>query len=508
MSFATALLTSVFLILSMCKSTTTCVAQSHTILGKNHGHSLMLGEEMMNHLAMYDFRLPGQSMALTRIGLAAVMLISRKHADGFSRLLFKSDFDKLKGKDTTRKLDEMFFTLWKQALGAGVAPDVGYICWGNAAVRMVLHILNKEKVAKQEVYKSFGEIVELFSQELNGSVRVTTHSEPAGGSASAGSAVKDLLNCSSQEVALFQNAHIRIGDKYFACIKTCWCFPACFLLAFPCCQPASLFVCVVKIDVFWFHLCCCSTHLLYSDCCRYTHHDYPDQIFILKAVDDKKATFQHVPLFADALVVTEELTSLKKWRATKKEPTALCPAKLTTDRLPHNLEMVQKEVDKVQATALLMEAYMNNKVGDGVLAFVSNPSNLAVLKKVKKKEIKLFPMGTCSLVPVKDQTKILEKAKHCVAWYKTKPYQIQPFKSFNNFAKPEETGTLCPYYWVRSSGDDEEINLKMAWVEYRGLHIPILENEEPIEPKTLLLKSSDPDEVFAKGPPAKKAKTA
>ena len=48
----------------------------------------------------------------------------------------------------------------------------------------------------------------------------------------------------------------------------------------------------------------------------------------------------------------------------------------------------------------------------------------------------------------------------------------------------------------------------MAWVEYRGLHIPILENEEPIEPKTLLLKSSDPDEVFAKGPPAKKAKTA
>ncbi|CAK8988160.1 unnamed protein product [Durusdinium trenchii] len=420
---------------------------------KNHGHSLMLGEEMMNHLAMYDFRLPVQSMALTRIGLAAVMLISRKHADGFSRLLFKSDFDKLKGKDTTRKLDEMFFTLWKQALGAGVAPDVGYICWGNAAVRMVLHILNKEKVAKQEVYKSFGEIVELFSQELNGSVRVTTHSEPAGGSASAGSAVKDLLNCSSQEVALFQNAHIRIGDKY-------------------------------------------------------THHDYPDQIFILKAVDDKKATFQHVPLFADALVVTEELTSLKKRRATKKEPTALCPAKLTTDRLPHNLEMVQKEVDKVQATALLMEAYMNNKVGDGVLAFVSNPSNLAVLKKVKKKEIKLFPMGTCSLVPVKDQTKILEKAKHCVAWYKTKPYQIQPFKSFNNFAKPEETGTLCPYYWVRSSGDDEEISLKMAWVEYRGLHIPILENEEPIEPKTLLLKSSDPDEVFGKGPSAKKAKTA
>lgn len=66
----------------------------------------------MNLLAFYNFRIPGQSMTLTRIALAACMLSSKKHADNISQLICKSDFDKLKGKEPARKLDEILHTLW------------------------------------------------------------------------------------------------------------------------------------------------------------------------------------------------------------------------------------------------------------------------------------------------------------------------------------------------------------------------------------------------------------
>ena len=52
---------------------------SQISLGKKHGHSLLIGEEMMNHLAFYDFKIQGRSMALTRVALAAAMLSSQKN---------------------------------------------------------------------------------------------------------------------------------------------------------------------------------------------------------------------------------------------------------------------------------------------------------------------------------------------------------------------------------------------------------------------------------------------
>lgn len=118
----------------------------------------------MNHLAFYDFRIQGRGMALTRVALAATMLSSKKHQDGISKLVYKSDFDKLKSKETTRRLDEVLGTLWDQASKA--QSDLGHMCWCTAAVRMVLHLLGKEKIAKQEVFESFEQIAQCFSDDL------------------------------------------------------------------------------------------------------------------------------------------------------------------------------------------------------------------------------------------------------------------------------------------------------------------------------------------------------
>ncbi|CAK9113132.1 Uncharacterized protein SCF082_LOCUS52448 [Durusdinium trenchii] len=387
------------------------------------------------------------SLALTRTALAAAMLTSKKHQDGVSKLIYKSDFDRLKGKASTRQLDEMLTSMWKQAEELK-NPDLAYRCWGTAAVRLVLHCLNKEKAAKAEAYESFEKIVQLFSEELTRSPLT----RPIDSSASTGgpdAGVRDLLNASSQEVALLQNSHIKIGG-------------------------------------------------------RYCNSEYPDQLLVLKSLDDHKATFEHRPLFGEALVVHEDLDSLRKWKATKKDVTTMCPKAVCIARLPHNLDMVQKEMDKAQATALLMEAYMTNKPNDDtLLAFTCHPANLVLMKNVKKKQLKLYPMGTCSFIPAKEQETFLEKTKNAVVWYKEKPYQVQAFKAFSSFTKPDtEAGTLCPYFWVKSCDDQEEVNLQKSWTVYKGLKIPILENGEMIEAQTVLLKSAEQLEQ----PPAKKGK--
>ena len=190
---------------------------SQISLGKKHGHSLLIGEEMMNHLAFYDFKIQGRSMALTRVALAAAMLSSKKHQDGISRLIYNSDFDKLKGKDTTRKVDEALSSLWDQVNQPNL--DWGYMCWCTAAVRMVLHILQKEKIAKQDSFESFEKIVQHFADDLQAApVSLQTQpapSEPFG--SSTGPVVKDMVKASNKEVALFRNSHIKLGEKQLVC---------------------------------------------------------------------------------------------------------------------------------------------------------------------------------------------------------------------------------------------------------------------------------------------------
>lgn len=172
---------------------------------------------MTNMLAFYDFKVQGRGMAFTRVALAATMLSSKKHRDGISKLVFKSDLDKLRGKETTRRLDEVLGTLWDQASKAG--PDVGHMCWCTAAVRMVLHLLGKEKMAKQPAFESFEQIVQCFSDDIQAGP-VTLQAQPvpseAAGSSSAPTA-KNLLTASTKEVALFQNSHIKIGEKQLVC---------------------------------------------------------------------------------------------------------------------------------------------------------------------------------------------------------------------------------------------------------------------------------------------------
>ncbi|CAK9118179.1 unnamed protein product [Durusdinium trenchii] len=164
----------------------------------------------MNHLAFYDFRLPGCSMNFTRLALAATMLTSKKHHDNISKLIYKSDLDKLKGKEKTKLLEQILRGGWTQAKDV-VDKSHAYSCFGRLCVRLVLFLVQKEKHSRDEPYASSEDIVEKFSQELKGTL------EHASGSArmTVAPSARNLLEASATELAFLQNAHIKLNSKHF-----------------------------------------------------------------------------------------------------------------------------------------------------------------------------------------------------------------------------------------------------------------------------------------------------
>lgn len=169
-------------------------------------------------------------------------------------------------------------------------------------------------------------------------------------------------------------------------------------------------------------------------------------------------------------------------------------------------------MEKMEVNALLVEAYKQNiPKDDAMIGFTQHPSNVVLLKKAKKKEIKLFPLGHCSAVADKDLEQVVEKGKQVLVYYAGKAYAVQPFKSLTNFGKAD-SGCLCPYFFLKACDDEDLVKLTTTWVDHKSLKIPVLENKDVIEAKTLLFKD-DSETSIAKGlkavqPPKKKLRKA
>lgn len=179
---------------------------------------------------------------------------------------------------------------------------------------------------------------------------------------------------------------------------------------------------------------------------RYTHADHEGKIFVLFSLGNDGAKFQFKPLFGDALEVSESLDALKKWKPTKKENQSLHDQQLCIPRLPHHYDLVLKEMEKMEVNALMVQAYKQNiPKDDAMIGFTQHPSNVVLLKKAAKKQVRLFPLGHCSAVADKDLPSVVEKGKQTLVYYKGKGFAVQPFKTLTNFDKPD-SGCLCPYF--------------------------------------------------------------
>ena len=80
----------------------------------------MIGAELMSAIATTNFRVPGQVFPHLRVALWANMASTDKHQDGFSKVLNKSDVEKLRGQNLAEKIQACEGHLaeaWKECQG-------------------------------------------------------------------------------------------------------------------------------------------------------------------------------------------------------------------------------------------------------------------------------------------------------------------------------------------------------------------------------------------------------
>ena len=186
--------------------------------GKRFGPTLMIGEEIMGLLAHFDFKVEGNPMIMTRVALLHTILSSTKTSDGYSKLVVKADFDRMKGtlKEKTVNIDGLLKKAWTDCCKS---QDKTHVCvaFGRFNVRLMLFLLGKQKYSRdKKEMESITDIVELFGQELGGNFedKATTSQasqNPAG--------IENLIGASAAAVAQLQYSHIKVGSRQLGGLK-------------------------------------------------------------------------------------------------------------------------------------------------------------------------------------------------------------------------------------------------------------------------------------------------
>ena len=182
--------------------------------------------------------------------------------------------------------------MWPEALKK--EKEIGFTCFGETCVNMILHLLQKEKVAQRESLD--------FTAKLNGYTRTT--GQQLVSVLPVLVRLKGLVNCSDKEIALLQNTHIKVGGAYLGCISMLYILHRAVVLVFS-----------TKGE---------NIYVIQSTQSRYCHPDHGDKVFLLASLDDKGANLEHCPLFGGAENVFQPMEGLKKWKPTKRECPLLC----------------------------------------------------------------------------------------------------------------------------------------------------------------------------------------
>lgn len=396
-------------------------------------------------LSYHDFRVPGNQMLFTRVALMSAMLTSTKASDGISKLIFKSDFDKLTRslQDQTIKMEGLLSDAWCQCQkDLDKEPSTKAFAFGKLCVRMVLLLLSKQKYGRDPEIDSFEDVLALFAEDLLNKKKVAGES-----SASKDRALKveDLLHASPAQVCLIQNSHLEIGG-------------------------------------------------------RYVHQQYEDRIFTFEKMMANHCLFRFAPMFGEPLTVEAPFDTLKQWKRTKKEIPKLLPSGLVECKLASQaMGQVQGDYLRSYVQCVICEAFFANPCPQK-LQFSLNPSGVYTSTKAKKGELQLFPLGVVQEVKPEN----LKKVKGLVLQYQGHHFQLAPYKALAQ-AEADAPGVLIPYQWVQASDDAETCNMTIKQVIVKEVSLPVLVNQSgPISSDTLLVKPSS--SCATSSQPKKKAK--
>lgn len=425
-------------------------------------------------LAWYDFRADGSQLTLCRVALLTCMLTTKRSMDGFSKVIFKSDFDKIKGTLASKAalVESMLETAWKATQASQSPPDMKFGAYGNLQVRMMLLLLNKQKFSRDaNADETYQEIVDDFQEELVGKMalkQVPVSSGPA--EDASHSTVQDLVAAAPAKIALLQNSHIGLGKQHLVSNK------------------------VVLLQTLRGSVCVClwggNVLLVFV---RYTNKDYEFQIFTLERIGDSSCIFKHYPLFDPAVEVETEFCDLKTWKLTKAKQPQLCSDAVASQLVPQPSAVVYKEYVKASVQSLLWEAFLASSVSKG-LHFCLSPMGVYTKQKFNKGSLLLYPLGSVSLV-----------TNGVTVMYQGQKFAISNYKAPSSF-ETDAKGTLVPFNWIYEGDEPEECNLLQKNVTYKGLSIPVLYNPNPIAAKVQLLLGIEEAEEVSE-PSVKKQKT-
>ena len=396
----------------------------------------------MFNLSYFDFKIPGSQLPMTRAALLCTILTSKKHSDGISKLVVKADLDKMKGtlKDKTAALEQLLTDGWKQVQVSPVSNNIKALAWGKFAVRMILHLLSKEKHSREKPFESVQQMVKQFQVDLSGTQStggVSSPNQTAGGASNVTQdpQVHDLLTASKTELAFLEHKHLQIGYAYS---------------------------------------------------CK----DHGDKVFYLAKSEKDHMVFTHEPLFGPEEEVKVPFEDLKQWRPTKKAMPRLCPEEVKSLKLAHISSLTEAELKKAEVQALLISAYKDSitSAQDSLMYAMLPQVALFSSQKLKKNDLVLYPLGSVQPLKMKEG----KKSKAIILEYQNEKFQLQPWKGLTYFTQDAE-GMLVAYNYVGIASDSDSVNMVQKVTTYKGLKIPVLTNSVAVAKETILLKADDED---------------
>eukprot|EP00435_Cladocopium_sp_Y103_P075871 s2_g67.t1 len=400
----------------------------------------------MFQLSHFDFKQKENKLPMTRAALLCTILTSKKHADGISKLVYKADLDKMKGtlKEKTLKMESLLKQGWNQVQQSSCTSALKALCFGKFCVRLVLHLLSKEKHSRDQPFESVQSIVDQFAVDLldpnlKAASSGAAPAPKAQESQSSAEEVKDLLNATPKAMAQLDNPHLMLDASYV--------------------NPSL----------------------------------HEDKVFRLKSWTDTGVEFVHTPLFGAEETEMCDFTKLNAWKLTKRGMPKKCTQDMALLKAVHTSETFKADLKKAEVQSLLLKAYkdhLDTVHKSLIFAHVPSPALFCDVK-VKKGGLTLFPVGTIQSLKGKD----MQKVKGVVVEYQQEQFLVQPYKGFKDFDDESADGVLIPYNF------EEDVTMVSKMVTYEGLKIPVLTNDKALAKEIQLLKAEPDDGQPAAEPP-------
>ncbi|CAE7031083.1 unnamed protein product [Symbiodinium sp. CCMP2592] len=315
---------------------------------------------------------------------------------------------------------------------AGETPAVQRAL-GRMMVRLSLLLTKKEKYGREKVmYESQEKVAQLFATEA-------LNTNPSGASSAGGSEADEnreedrplnlLGGMSVGEQALLQNPHLKKDGKY-------------------------------------------------------VHADYPDKIFVFAGLENDEAKFVHTPLFASPDIVMTSPEHFKKWKVTRLPVPSVLAADESVKSTYGGSAVLNDAKILADGQQQLFQIFADQNTGDSSCLHFIHPTAVYTSESFAKEKLRLIPLANMT------RAKEGQKLSLWVEWNGNK-YQLSPFPQLKDFGEqPKKTDTIVPFYWIKTTSSEEEVNMVVQWKTVAGMKLPMLVNNKKVAKHTMLMQAS------------------